>query len=101
MRRKAIFLPATTSADGNCFCSFRKGGMLSSMCSVENRSSMVKPLSAIIEMPGLSYSFSKNPLSLVNSTSDIEPTKTGGYKADGTIRVASYYKFNSIIVLVL
>ena len=77
MRRKAIFLPATTSADGNCFCSFRNGGMLSSMCSVESRSLMVKPLSAIIEMPGLSSSFSQNPLSFVNSTSYIEPAKTG------------------------
>lgn len=74
------FSSVSTSAGGNCFLSLKNGGMLSSMLSLESKSLTVNPLSAIMEMPGLYSNFSKNPLNLVNSTSDTDPTKTGDIK---------------------
>lgn len=40
----------------------------------------VKPLSAIIEMPGLSSSFIRKLDTLVSSTSEMDPMKTGDTK---------------------
>ena len=41
---------------------------------------IVNSLSAMIAMPGLSSMTSRKPLNLVNSTSEMEPMKTGDIK---------------------
>ena len=50
--------------------------MFKSMLSSFNISFIVNPLSAIIEIPGLSSRAVRKPLTRVSSTSDIDPTYT-------------------------
>ena len=47
---------------------------------VKHTSTIIVPLSAIIDIPGLSLSVVKYPVSHVSLTSDMEPTNTGETK---------------------
>ena len=53
-RRDAIFLPDSTSCGGSCRHPWRNGRMFSSIFKSLSMSFIVKPLSAIIDIPGLS-----------------------------------------------
>ena len=75
--RWAIFQPSWTSNAGNCIFPYIDGGRFNSTLRLRRTSLMVKPLSAIIEMPGLSVSFVRNPERWVSSTSEIDSTYTG------------------------
>ena len=74
--QRSNFLPSYTFSVENCHFPSKKGGMFSSILSFCNRSIIVKPQSAIMEMPGLSSSVVRKPDIFVSSTSEIEPTKT-------------------------
>ena len=56
------------------------GGIFNSTPISSRTSLIVKPLSAITEMPFPSFNFSINPDNLVSSTSEMEPTKSGDIK---------------------
>ena len=68
--------PNTSSGD-NWLPPSRKGGILRSTPISFSWSLIVKPLSAMIEIPFFPSSFFRNPDTLVSSTSDIEPTYKG------------------------
>lgn len=72
----AIFLHLSTSCAGSWWRPSKKGGMFSSMFSSWSMSFIVKPLYAIIDIPGLSVSVSRKPHVRVSSTSDVDPTYT-------------------------
>ena len=74
IRRDAIFLPFSISAGDSCFLPSRKGGIFRPIFISFNKSFIVNPLSAIIEMPGLSFSLVSRPHMRVSSTSEIDPT---------------------------
>ena len=77
IQRDAIFLPCSTSAAGSWWRPSRNGGILRSMFSSFSMFFIVNPLSAIIDMAGLSARVSRIPHVRVSLTSDMDPTYTG------------------------
>ena len=78
---------------------FKDWGILRSMFSSFSMSFIVDPLSAVIDMPGLSARVSKVPHVRVSSTSDIDPTYW--YITYRSIGSTGNQKLNSTVVLVL
>ena len=72
--KEAILHPSWTCFAGNWDLPFIKGGKFNSILNSFNISLMVNPLSAIIDIPGLSFNVSRKPQFLVSCTSLIEPT---------------------------
>ena len=54
---------------------------------------IVKPLSAIIDMPGLSFNISRKPEELVNWTSVMDPTNIGDIKLMAPLGVQATKNF--------